>query len=883
MNRFLELIKRKPLIWYLDALSLGAVLQYAAFRFLQSTMFSFYYSDMYKMITMVLLLVFGGIRYVYLIIRKLKLYSEKKDRIHFLLRCAFAWFLALPFFYVGWKHNYKILIFLPICCMCLYDMEAGKILRAFAFTIGILLAATILCCLSGTVRNLVKASNDGQIYGAFGIINTTDFASYFTFLLLIVWCGICNHKWYISILLAAISAAISWIVFTYTDSRTALFCGALIVLFILWDCIEENILRKKTKIRHIDKCIDWFTALAFPLIGITVIILTKGYGQQNQWAVELDTNILTGRLSAIWESYQQYGIQPFGSLITAAHGKGGTIIPYWSSGYGYLDIAYAMMAIKNGWIVTGIITFLWVWMTIRAFRSGNLRISSAMAILAFHAFSEARILDVNYNIFLVMPFCVFKESQKDSLPSLDRNHRISVCSGAIILIGMYLFLPRMLSWLRTIFSGKRWNAGIGAFNSLIICVCIVVFFIVLWKIISLLIYKHNRNTVIAMITVCFLGAGTAMIANNTIEQEIHFHKTRLDKEESVFNLVRESATLPVYAAEPSELYMRKFEGVSDHLFSTEELGRFPKGSILTDVNVESLSITLNGGMYTRISDDTGLYTYDNDVIDVLKRAGYEWTPFYSGERNINLADMAVFNNRCPGESIELNSNERVITSNIEIDQIKGYYDVCFDLSEYPDSCENSEIILEVVGENDEKLIYQETLSAEDFDLDRHCNHTMTYAIDTTPKVSFSIKTGNNTHVKINKISWKQFMLVHTDGVKIQSDDSFVMQTSRLNNFFNLVQLQLFNANNGEYLLSFGAGNECGNVSGKFVNELDAGAYYLVFRGNTNHEDEWIKKLIRLDRGSTIQYNYQIDEMKPDCVKISNFVIAVNGEHTQFFE
>ena len=89
--------KRNKLAWILDALSLAAVLQYAAFRFLQSTMFVFYYSNIYKMITMGLLIVFGGIRYLYVAWGKLK---QSEDKKKYILSSMGAWLLALPFFYV---------------------------------------------------------------------------------------------------------------------------------------------------------------------------------------------------------------------------------------------------------------------------------------------------------------------------------------------------------------------------------------------------------------------------------------------------------------------------------------------------------------------------------------------------------------------------------------------------------------------------------------------------------------------------------------------------------------------------------------------------------------------------------------------------------------
>ena len=320
-----------------------------------------------------------------------------------------AWILALPFFYVGWKQDYKFLIFLPICCMCLYDMQAEKVLKAFFVTIGTLLLATVLCSLSGTVRNLTNVGDDGRVVAAYGTINTTDFASYFTFLLLTIWGEMRGKRWESSVLFAIIVAIISYLAYVLTDSRTVLEVGAILLILVLWDCVVER--RKGLQI--IGKGVNVFTTIAFPLIGVIVIfLLVYSYSQHAPWAVQLD-QVLSGRLRVTLDPYNMYGIRPFGNLMDNMHGKGGTLLSYgWSSGYGYIDVAYAMLAIRYGWIITAVVTGLWIWMTARALEKGNRRIAFAMAIMAVHAFSEARILDINYNIFLVMPFCAFERPEE---------------------------------------------------------------------------------------------------------------------------------------------------------------------------------------------------------------------------------------------------------------------------------------------------------------------------------------------------------------------------------------------------------------------------------------------------------------------------------------
>ena len=126
--------KHHRLEMVLDALSLASVLFYVIYRFLQSTMFQFYYSNRYKMLTFILPIVFGGIRFLYLVLKKCWATESYKKQSFFILRCFLSFCLAIPFVLVGWMHDYKMLIYLPICCMCLYDMVPDEFLASlFSF------------------------------------------------------------------------------------------------------------------------------------------------------------------------------------------------------------------------------------------------------------------------------------------------------------------------------------------------------------------------------------------------------------------------------------------------------------------------------------------------------------------------------------------------------------------------------------------------------------------------------------------------------------------------------------------------------------------------------------------------------------------------------
>lgn len=861
-----DLKKRNRLEWSLDAFSLGAVLQYCVYRFLKSTMFNFYYSLQYKLFTMGILLLFGGIRYLYVLCKKWK-EKDQKERKRFVWNCGFAWLLALPFFYVGWKHDYKWLVLLPICCMCLYDMEADKILKAFVFTIGTLLIATILCCLSGTVRNLVYKLENGRVVGSYGILNTTDFASYATFLLLGIWC--CNKTNSLSwnALFVLLSIVATFVIYWYTNSQTSLICGVLITITAIWSCITGYLPDSKF-IQKTSKLMRSLLVFAFPIMGMIVLLFVILYGKEVSWAIRIN-ELFSNRLSVILLPYQQYGIQAFGSSIAKMHGLGGNLVHIWTTGYGYIDTAYAMIVICYGWVIMLIITGLWIYMTSKAISYKNHRIAIALAVLAIHAVSEARILDVNYNIFFIMPFCgLNKESYSASRKNVNKPF-IAVSTLLLLSIG-YCFLPKALSLLRSFFYVKGWNNGLETIKSLATCVIIVLLVFLLWKGIAFFAAKSYKKAIILLGLTIIVGISSVFSVRELVSNQIKI----TEQERNVVNRITTVATLPVYAAEQEEIYRQELFEIDDHLFSTSEIIRDPQGSIFTDLSTDAVEVTYNGGLYTNISDRSGLYSFDPAVIKELFAMGYEWYPYYSGQTICNLADTAVFNQLTPSNPLKLQGPIKITTQNMEMDQFSGEYEAVFSLSGITESQtkvtgKEPVAVLEVLGEEGETQIIQRELYSEDFDKNGDCKITIPYSIDSTPNVLYAISVREGTTVYVDEISCRRAITNHSRGTSISNDGKIRMQTATPNNRFSTVHLQLYNVASGKHLITFGESDHAGIVSGDYTHYSQEGLFYLRLQTGSNLADEWIQRVMFIEEGETLHYSYNLEEIESNCIVISD--------------
>ena len=768
-KNFFKMIRNKRMSLWLDTFALITVMQYVSYRFLQSTMFDFVYSNKYKSITFGLVVLAGAIRFCYIAAGEIEELKNRKEIIRYLSVIAGTALLALPLVYTGWKHDYKFLIFLPFVALCLYRMNPQRVLRYFVWTVGILLAATVLCSLAGAVRNLVFEKH-GRAEAAYGIINTTDFASYISFLLLFVWCILKKKGLAFSTFTAVAAGIIGFINYWISDSSTALFTGILTVIAILWEGLDRNIICKKAHLQSAGKRIKQFAVFIVPVVCTVLAVLIILYANQNPLALRVD-ELLNGRLRVSWNAIEQYGIHLFGSSITVMHGNGGTMIPFnWHvNGYGYIDVAYTMLMVRYGWLVFTVVIGFWLWMMRKCFLAGENRIALAMLVISLHAVTEARFLDINYNIFLGMPFSSFvlqkeETEQRIQQPDLLKNRNyFAKLSAVVIGTVLCVLMPIIQSWLRTIFSLEGFTTGIHAWGALLISVTLILLVIAFWKTVCLL-WKHRNIKYSIILGIILLLIGGGIIAGNRIIQKgIDENTDRLAAEEEIIRQIQSCADNPVLAAESSELYQRKYGGFTEHAFSTDELIRIPNGTIITNRTTDATGIMMiEGALYAQISSWSGMYTYDTDFADRLSSAGIRFEPFYYSERCSDLTDLAVRNGLAVEEngSLRLNGPEHSVINHLWLDQFSGVYEVRYTIS-CPGSSqyENGKqiCVLKVLGEAGDRLIMEQPVDAAEFDETGKCSITLSYEIRSTPKVSYQVIAEDDTELLVEEIAWKRIV------------------------------------------------------------------------------------------------------------------------------
>ena len=332
--------------------------------------------------------------------------------------------------------------------------------------------------------------------------------------------------------------------------------------------------------------------------------------------------------------------------------------------------------------------------------------------------------------------------------------------------------------------------------------------------------------------------------------------------ENLVKLVQSVATQPVYVAEQEEIFKRRYRGMADHLFTTDEMRM---GTIFTDGGVEALGIVSSGGMYTNVSDSTGLYSFDPAVIGKLSEEGYEWTPFYSGRRRVNLSDVALYNNMImSGKCLELNGPCRIITTNMEIDQFVGIYEVRFRITGLEVDSKDPIATLEVLGEVGERVIAREDVLKSDFDKTGVCNKVVKYSIGNTPKISYAINVADGSRIVIDEITWQGASVNASAGVELFVDGRVEMKTNDKENLFNKIQLQIFDKA-GNYVCTLEDQKGTGRISGDYTHIYNSGLFCFRLKGNANLSDEWIRVQFYINKGDIIHYDYDISKFTADHI------------------
>jgi len=758
--------------------ALGAVMHYCIWLFIRSSSFRFSFDDTYRTITFSLLAVVGFTRLLTGLWMDFRRAKERKASLAVLLKGLIALGSLVPCIVITQRFGYVFWVYLPLVAFCLYGIEAEKALRTFAVCIGMMLAATVLSALSGAIRNLIylRMGTWGKLRSAYGICYPTDFSSYLVYLLLFAWCSSRKRGAGATALMIALALGAAWLIYTLCDGVTSTVCMLLMAVVMGYDLLQEKVLARHRGARWVQRIVDGGCVVAFPVLAAVIFTLVWLYGQGNAFAYKAN-GWLSDRLLYEWTAYQKYGIHGLGAL-TVQNGQGNSVI-YNAAGYEYLDSTYVLLLIRYGWVLTLGMACMWVWMTWKAIRTGHRRLALAMTVIAFHSFAEHHFPEVNFNLMVAMPLCAFPLMRREdpapgTLPAPDRRKSLAGWAAlGVAGVTFALLLPGLLSWARTLFALEGWQdlaawsdqgeKSLPALFFWLLCLGGAILLGVTLRRGTMEMLEKRRPSggtlgmaaalICAVVAGCVWTTGQVRDARPVVDQQ-------MAAEAEPVKTALATAEEPVYAGQWEWLYRERYPEIRGRVFSPGEIGRLARGSVLLERADDGYPLLNVGAVYTELSPDTNLFTFDQVLVAKLSEAGYTFSSVYLSEREVDLGAFVKINQleRMENGGLLL-TKERPFNHGPYLEQRIGNYTVTFTLQLINADAlplEQEICSLRAATGFGKSLRAERLIQASEFDAEGRLTVSVTYDVPEDSRgVEYLIFPRENVEMAVERVAWKR--------------------------------------------------------------------------------------------------------------------------------
>ena len=289
------------------------------------------------------------------------------------------------------------------------DIDYRKILKVYLIVEIPMTICTMIAGYTGVITNLVYHRGD-QVRMSFGFIYPTDFVAGIVFMIT-AWVVLRRARCtWIEIGLMIISVVLFE---KYCDVRNSEAVMVLLILGVVYLKIRNKFAERKGK-KYTPSMLLKFLCLAAPygLAGF-MILVSRFYQPDVEWMAKLNT-LFSTRLSLGKETFDRYDIQIWGQDIPM-RGNGGTAEAV--TDYFFIDSSYVNILMRLGLIV-----FILVMLIISIIMIRNLNhpyMLLAMVIICVHSVMEHHMIEVYYDVFLMLPFAKFevKEGKRIRLRS----------------------------------------------------------------------------------------------------------------------------------------------------------------------------------------------------------------------------------------------------------------------------------------------------------------------------------------------------------------------------------------------------------------------------------------------------------------------------------
>ena len=306
-------------------------------------------------------------------------YSRK-----YLLAAALAAGCAVLCVYAS--HTRKLL-FTVLAVLAAYDCDTRKIIRCAGAVFAAGLAATLLLCAAGILKNVVlDAARNRQNLG-FNWVTLAPIYFLFVSLAYVHWRG-ARISWLE--LLCLFAAA--WLLYRATNTRMTFFLNAL---FLLVSAVELRLLRSRWSILSALGGRVWL--LPFAVAGVVLLVQVLYTPQSAAWA-ELD-HLLSERLSLGAQSLSQLPVKLFGQQIqwNGFSLDADYLKPKTGAVYNNVDCSYLRLLLDDG--VVGLLLFLslYAWGMYQAARAEDYVLVWMYVLVLLFCITEQWMVELSFN------------------------------------------------------------------------------------------------------------------------------------------------------------------------------------------------------------------------------------------------------------------------------------------------------------------------------------------------------------------------------------------------------------------------------------------------------------------------------------------------------
>ncbi|MCD7835310.1 MAG: hypothetical protein LUG83_01340 [Lachnospiraceae bacterium] len=659
-------------------------------------------------------------------------------------------------FGISWWHteyNYLFLLYIPVLIAGAYDVNYKKLLSVSFWINFVTLALAFTGSCAGVISDLSYEAETGFRH-SFGIVYTTDFAARVFYLIIIGWVLFDNIHIIIELLLTAFC---TWFIYYYCQGKCSAITLLLFMAVIIYEYITRNGgLLKKLPIQILDYLIVW----AAPICAGTIIYLSLRYEESTKWIVELN-QILTNRLSLSKAAINEYGFTFFGTAFEQ-QGAGGSTAYNFS--YNFVDPSYILTMLRYGAIVFIIILTLTVYMSRRALKNNNRRLLIALMLVSVHSIVEHHMPEINYNIFLILPFTTITLQEKSTRSSIRfKNYSWkSLAVKAMGCIVFIMFVPFVMRYIKTIVNLTNTDSIHFIKWVLIIFTAAAVFGYIIVKIFGYSAAHTNLLGVkiivimIPIIIICILMCRGCRILQMGKDEYI----VTIENEKTIIEKIMKNCgdDITLYVDDIPAIYKGEIKNVSDMILPVEACDKIKDDVLLiTRMDKELNNLLKSGYYFGELSDTHGVYTNSENAVKALEDMGISMTDYYSVLCEIDMQLMADANGLEMTEDggLLLSGSEKSIYHGPWISLSEGRYTIKFDLNLL--SCEGEALgFIRISSDSGETVWKRMDISIEDFDENGHVvlNVEMGFWCDVA-NTEFIIIANDGTELAINSIEYSK--------------------------------------------------------------------------------------------------------------------------------